>query len=103
MQTYAIICKFMGLWPTKKSLQMWIRYHPKGSIDLHLGSKRFFTVVFANIEDSDRVFERGLYFFVASGLYIRPWIMNFVPKRETFTSVPVWVRFYCLLLDYWQT
>ena len=55
MQTYAIICKFMGLWPTEKALQTWIKYHwkPKGSIDLHLGSKGFFTVVFINIEDKD--------------------------------------------------
>ena len=28
--------------------------------------------------------------------------MNFVPERETFTSVPVWVRLYSLPLDYWQ-
>ena len=105
MRTYAIICKFMGLWPTEKALQMWIKYHwkPKGSIDLHLGLKGFFIVVFANIEDKDRVFEDGPYFFSAAGLYMRPWIMNFVPECETFTSVSVWVRLYSLLLDYWQT
>jgi len=28
--------------------------------------------------------------------------MNFVPKKETFTSVPIWVRVYSLPLDYWQ-
>jgi len=95
----------MDLWPIKKALQMWIRYHwkPKGSIDLHLGSKGFFTVVFVNIEDKDRVFEGVPYFYVAAGLYMRPWIMNFVPERETFTSVLVWVRLYSLPLDYWQT
>lgn len=27
MQTYAIICKFMCLWSTKKALQTWIKYH----------------------------------------------------------------------------
>lgn len=39
MRTYVIICKFMGVWPTEKALQTWIKYHwkPKGSIDLHLG------------------------------------------------------------------
>eukprot|EP00253_Pinus_taeda_P032565 PITA_32565 len=104
MQTYAIICKFMGLWPTEKALQTWIRKHwkPKGSIDLHLGSKDFFTVVFANIEDKDRVFEGGPYFFTVAGLYMRPWKMNFVSQWETFTSVSVWVRIYSLTLDYWQ-
>jgi len=51
----------MGIWPTEKSLQMWIKYHwkPKGSIELHLGSNGLFTMVFANIEDKDRVFEGG--------------------------------------------
>ena len=34
---------------------------------------------------------------------MRPWKMNFVPKRENFSSVPVWVRLYSLPLDYWQT
>jgi len=28
--------------------------------------------------------------------------MNFVLERETFTSVPFWVRLYSLPLDYWQ-
>eukprot|EP00253_Pinus_taeda_P031972 PITA_31972 len=105
MGTYTIICKFMGLWPMEKALQLWIKYHwkPKGSIDLHLGSKGFFTVVFTNIEDKDRIFEGGPYFYAAAGLYMWPWKMNFVPERETFTSVLVWVRLYSLPLDYWQT
>lgn len=34
---------------------------------------------------------------------MRQWIMNFVPERETFTSVLVWVRLYSPHLDYWQT
>lgn len=39
MRTYAIICKFMAVWPIEKALQSWIKYNwkPKGSIDLHLG------------------------------------------------------------------
>lgn len=59
-------------------------------------------MAFTNIEDKDKVFEGGPYFFAAAGLYMRPWIMNFVPKRETFTSVLVWVRLYSLPLDYWK-
>lgn len=95
----------MGVWPIEKALQTWIKYHwkTKGSIDLHLWSKGFFTVVFKNIEDKDRVFEVGPYFFVATSLYMKPWRMNFVSERETFTSVLVWVRLYPLPLDYWQT
>lgn len=80
METYAVICKFMGIWPTEKALYTWIRnnWKPKGEINLHLGSKGFFTVVFTNLEDKDRVFQGGPYFDAAVGLCMRPWIMNFV-------------------------
>jgi len=33
---------------------------------------------------------------------MRPWVVNFVPKNETFTSVLFWVRLDSLPLDYWQ-
>jgi len=68
-----------------------------------LGQRDFFTVVFTNIKDKDRIFEGGPYFYAAAGLYMRPWMMNFIQERETFTSVHVWVRLYSLPLDYWQT
>ena len=105
MGTYAIICKFMGLWSTEKDLQTWIKYHqkPKGSIDLLLGSKGFFTVVFTNIKDKHKIFEGGTQFYAAARLSMRPWMTNFVPERQTFTSVPYWVRLYSLPLDHWKT
>lgn len=65
--------------------------------------QRFFIVVFTNLEEKDRIFEGGPYFYVAAGLYICLWMMNFVPERETFTSVPVWIRLYSLPLDYWMS
>eukprot|EP00253_Pinus_taeda_P016943 PITA_16943 len=94
----------MWVWPTEKALHAWIKNHwkPKGDIDLYLGSKGFFTIVFANIEDKDRMFEGGPYFYAAAGLYMRPWVMNFVLERETFISMPMWIRLYSLPLDYWQ-
>jgi len=60
-------------------------------------------VVFVNIEDKDRVFEGGPYFYATTSLYMQSWIMNFFLEHETFTSVSVWVRLYSLPLDYWQT
>lgn len=103
MATYAIICKFMGIWPIEKNLYTWIRnnWKPKGEINIQLGFKGFFTVVFTNLEDKDRVFKGRPYFYADVGLYMLPWVMNFVPERETFTSVPVWIRLYSLPLDYW--
>ena len=72
MASYAMICKFMGLWPTKRALQAWMKNHwkPKGDIDLHLRSKCFFTKVVTNIEDKDQVFEGGSYFYAVVGLYM---------------------------------
>eukprot|EP00253_Pinus_taeda_P010957 PITA_10957 len=61
----------------------------------------FFTVVFTSLEDKDKVFERGPYFYVVAGLYMQTWMMNFVLNRETLTSVLVWIRLYSLPLDYW--
>jgi hypothetical protein len=103
MKTHALICKFMGLWPTERTLRNWIKYHwkPNGEVELHLGSKGFFTTVFINLEDRDRVFEGGPYFHASAGLYMQPWKEKFSPEKETFKKVPVWLRFYSLPLDYW--
>ena len=64
MKTHALICKFMGLWPTKQMFLKWIKYHwiPNGDVELHLGSKGFFTMVFMNLENRDKLFEGGAYF-----------------------------------------
>jgi len=55
------------------------------------------------MEDRDRIFEGGPYFYAVAGLYMRLWTMNFVPEQETFTSVLVWIRLYSLPLDYLMT
>jgi hypothetical protein len=96
------ICKFMGLWPTERTLHNWIKYHWKknGEVELHLGSKGFFIVVFMNLEDRDRVLEGGPYFHSLARLYMRPWKENFSPEKETFKEVSVWQIFYSLPLDY---
>jgi hypothetical protein len=89
MKTHALICKFMGLWPTKRTLRNWIKYHWKlnGEVELHLGSKGFFTAVFMNLGDRDRVFKGGPYFHASAGLYMQPWKENFSPEKKTFKKV----------------
>jgi hypothetical protein len=76
----------MGLWPTERTLRNWIKYHwkPNGEVELHLGSKGFFTIVFINLEDRDRVFEGGPYFHASVGLYMRPWKENLSPEKRDF-------------------
>jgi len=92
----------MGIWPTEKDFHAWIKsqWKPKGEINLCLWSNAFFMVLFTNLKDKDRVFEGGPCFYGA-GLYMQPWVMNFVPEQEIFTSMPVWIRLYSLPLDYW--
>jgi hypothetical protein len=70
-------------------------------VELHLGSKGFFTTIFMNLEDMDRVFEGGPYFHASKGLYIRPWKENFSPEKDTFKKLLVWLRLYSLPLEYW--
>lgn len=82
MAIHAVICKFMGFWPIEKALSQWIKktWKLKGDLTLHLGAKGFFTVVFANLEDRDCIFDGGPYFYASESLYMRPWKQNFAPE-----------------------
>jgi len=57
--------------------------------------------VFTSLEDKGRVLKGGPYFYAFAGLYMRPWVINFVPELETFTSILIWIRLYSLPLYYW--
>ena len=84
-------------------LRNWIKYqwNPSREVELHLGLKGLFTAFFMNLEDRDKVFEEGAYFHASTGLYMQQWKEKFSPEKETFKNVPVWLRLYSLLLDYW--
>lgn len=85
MKENAIICKFMGIWPSERALKGWVqaKWNPKGEIKLQLGLKGFLTIIFALLEDKDIIFEGGLYFFNSAGLYMRFWKENFTPTKNT--------------------
>ena len=61
----SLIEKFVGVWPKEKDLVRWIQstWKLKGHYDLRLGAKGFFTIIFFNQENRDRVMEGGPYFF----------------------------------------
>jgi hypothetical protein len=63
----------MGIWPSEKALQLLIkeRWKVKDQIDMQLGSKGFFTSVFMESGEQDKVFEEGPYFFNSVGLHMR--------------------------------
>jgi len=84
MKTHALIFKFMGLWPTERTLRNWIKYQWKssGEVELHLRSKGFFKIIFMNLEDRDKFFDGGPYLHASIGLYIHSWKEKLSPEKE---------------------
>jgi hypothetical protein len=103
MKEHALIGKFLGLWPTERDLNKWIKHwwNPKGDYEVQLSSKGFFTIILYNLEDKDRIFENGPYFFNSAGLFLRFWTERFSPDKEDFTMAPVWIRLYSLPQEFW--
>lgn len=102
MKDHALICKFIGAWPTEKELIKWIqlRWQLKGHIDLKLGEKGFFTVTFCNLEDKDKAFQDGPYFFNNAGLFIRCREECYNPNEENLLATPIWVQLFTLPMDF---
>ena len=102
MKERALIGKFVGIWPSKKTLTWWINttWKPQGHYDLQLGAKGFFTVIFFNEEDRNRILESGPYFYNSAGLFLRPWREIFNLDNENLTIAPVWIRMYSHLTEY---
>jgi hypothetical protein len=98
MRDYALVGKFLGLWPSEHDLIKWIQYwwKPKGHYELQLGSKGFLTIILHNLKDRNHIFDGGPYFYNSAGLFLRFWTEKFNPKREDFSHALVWIRLYSL-------
>ena len=84
MRDFALIGKFLGLWPFEKDLVKWIQHwwNPKGHYELQLVSKGFFTIILHNLEDQNCIFYRGSYVFNSAGLFLRFWTEKFSPETK---------------------
>lgn len=73
MKDHVMIYKFIIICPMEKDLIKWIqrRWHPKGHIELKLGVRKKFTVIFSNLQDKERFFENGPYLYHNAGLFMR--------------------------------
>lgn len=73
MRDRALIYKFVRVWPSERDLTKWIqqKWQPQGHIELKLGAKGFFTVIFFNLKDREQVFDNGPYFYNNVGLFLR--------------------------------
>ena len=98
MSDHALIGKFIGLQPSEKALIWWINssWKPKGHFNLHLGSKKNFTVSFISLEDRNQIIDGEPYFYYSTGLFLRPWKEKFSPEKEDMRLAPVWIRMYTL-------
>jgi len=73
MKNHTVIGKFMGIWLSEKEQMVWIksRWKVKGDIELKLGSKGLFTVIFSFTEDINKVFDARAYLFNSIGFHLR--------------------------------
>ena len=103
MKGRALIGKFVGIYPSEKTLTWWINttWKPQGHYDLQLGAKGLLIVIFFNEEDRTRIFESGPYFYNSAGLLLGPWKEIFNPDNEKSTISLVWIRMYSLPTEYY--
>lgn len=71
-------------------------------MEIKLGAKGFFTVIFSNLEDKERIFEGGPYFMNNAGLFMRHWIDCYNPEKEKMLVAPVWIRLFGLPIEFWD-
>eukprot|EP00253_Pinus_taeda_P010874 PITA_10874 len=104
MRDHALICRFVGYWPSERELYRWIdqRGRPRGQVDLKLGAQGFFMAIFSNLEDKNRIFEEGPYFLNNAGLFMKFWEERYNPEKEKMLDGPVWVRLFGLPDEFWD-
>jgi len=102
LQNKAVICRFNGFWPRSHDLHAWIYQNWTANCQLLLCSKGFFVVQFESMDDYQKVFMQGPWFWGRAGLFITPWFPEFDANTMVVTKMPVWVRLPNLPLPYWH-
>ncbi|XP_028554325.1 uncharacterized protein LOC114580556 [Dendrobium catenatum] len=63
----------------------------------------FFLLRFSCREDFDMVWSRGVWFLLGKPFLLQKWHLKFKPKKEKFSSVPIWVKIHDLPLACWNS
>jgi hypothetical protein len=65
MREHVLIDKFLRLRPSKQDLTHWIKewWNPKGDYEVQISSKGFFTIILYNLENKEKIFDNGSYFY----------------------------------------
>jgi hypothetical protein len=75
---------------------------PRGTMRFNSAPKASSQSFYTNLEDKDRIFENGSYFYNSAGLFLRFWTEIFSPDKEDFTMAPVWICLYSLPQEFWR-
>ena len=101
-----LIGQFSGIWPSPKSMEIWIskNWMPfiTGGLQHYFCGKGFYTFLFENKEDKDLIFRSGLYFMGPRGLYLNRWTLSFDSEKDVPLAVSVWVQLPHLPLHFWN-
>jgi len=101
-----LIGKFIGTWPSPKSMALWIekKWRPliKGWLSLSFCSEVFFSFMFEEKEDKDLILRSGPYFMGSIGLYLNSWTPDFYLENDISSVVLVWLRLPYLPLHCWN-
>ncbi|KAL0924531.1 hypothetical protein M5K25_005368 [Dendrobium thyrsiflorum] len=73
----------------------------KGTLKLISLSEGFFLFKFSCSEDFEMVWSKGAWFIFGKPFIFNKWSPQFSPKREEFTSVPIWFKIHDLPLCCW--
>ncbi|KAI0500656.1 hypothetical protein KFK09_018872 [Dendrobium nobile] len=55
------------------------------------------------MEDFEMAWSKGVWFFLGRPFLLQKWSPKFLPKRENFTSIPIWVKIHDLPLVCWNS
>ncbi|KAL0907971.1 hypothetical protein M5K25_005493 [Dendrobium thyrsiflorum] len=73
----------------------------KGNLKLISLSEGFFLFKFSCPEDLEMVWTKGAWFIFGKPFVFQKWSPHFTPRREEFTSVPIWFKIHDLPLCCW--
>ncbi|XP_031106271.1 uncharacterized protein LOC116010917 [Ipomoea triloba] len=84
--------------------QKWlnIMWRPKARIELVTLENDYFLVKFLAIDDYEFAKFRGPWMVLNHNLIVKEWMPNFDPFTDSTEKVIVWVRFPCLLVEYYD-
>ncbi|XP_020679054.1 uncharacterized protein LOC110097149 [Dendrobium catenatum] len=75
----------------------------KGEVQLLSLNDGFFLFRFSCVDDFESVWSRGVWFILGKPFVLQKWHPKFVPKKEDFASVPIWVKIHDLPLACWNS